>query len=174
MRIRKNEYLELLDFNSQMAYKNAVNKILYDNIYDLELEYKLINGKTVKEHLFKSIDNIIISYFRDISIEKKKEDKLKEFAYSDNFTRVLSYKAFKSESADLLSNHDKSLILIDSDNFSLYSNLYGYEFVNQIIYSIGSFFKNNESDKYVTYHLDNSRFIILYNNNDKRSVKKSI
>lgn len=172
--LTNSEYISLLNYEGQVKYQNALESLLYKDIKEIEIDYYLINNKCIKEHFIKGIDNIIYSYIIDESKYKEKENKLLEYAYSDNFTKVLSYKAFKTDSQELLNNHNKSIVLIDSNEFKLYEDLYGYEFKNQIIYSIGNFLIENQKDDYLIYHLDSTRYILLYNNNDKRVLKKNI
>ena len=171
--LSQDEYLMIIQDSDKAKYNNTILNLYNETIKDCVIEYSIVHNLIIKEHFYKLEGNVIVSYIEDITKYKQTMDDLLSFAYGDSLTDVLSFRSFKDDAKKILENHDKSLVFLNVSNFDLYLEMYGFEFSRQIIYAISRFLKANEKD-YVTYHLEQSMFMLVCEKNDKRYLVKFI
>ena len=171
--LSQDEYLMIIQDSDKAKYNNTILNLYNETIKDCVIEYSIVHNLIIKEHFYKLEGNVIVSYIEDITKYKQTMDDLLSFAYGDSLTDVLSFRSFKDDAKKILENHDKSLVFLNVSNFDMYLEMYGFEFSRQIIYAISRFLKANEKE-YVTYHLEQSMFMLVCEKNDKRYLVKFI
>lgn len=161
------------------AYRSLINEILMYLSPDKYIEYRFKkNGSyiKVKESFYPSYKNGIISIYsiiEDISEYENTKNELVKLAYTHPLSKLNSELKLMMDIKDALPTKKFSLVLLDVKDFKLYSDLYGINFSNQLVYAIakeltGAF--ENEFNVSV-YHIDRDRYALLCNNiNDRRVI----
>ena len=118
---------------------------------------------------------ISISIYIDLS-NQDKNHKLYKTAYIDNVTLLGNEPYFKENGAKFLLEHttDKYIVSIDINKFKILNNIYGYEFCNNILKTLGEKLKNILPLDNITCRISNDVFatIFSYEKDIKRLLNK--
>lgn len=179
------ENVLLTDFYSKIKTADLIEyKRLHEELYTLlssnqEIEYEFKkNDKwiNVKERFYPMVQNGVIyllSLIDDITEIQNNKKALVDLAYKNPISKMNTEVKLMIDLENKLSSKKMSLAVVDIIDFSIYQDLYGYNFSSQVIYTVG---KNLtiafENDFNVSlYHLNNDRYVILFDQiNDKRII----
>lgn len=118
---------------------------------------------------------ISICVYINISNQKKNK-KLYKVAYIDQITLLGNEAYFKENGAIYLQNNDKSkyIISLDIDKFKALNNIYGYEFCNNILKTVGEKLENVLPENSITCRISGDIFttIFSYEKNIKNLLDK--
>lgn len=177
------DYLSKMKSQDIIRYRN-----IHDELYTLlsegtELEYDFKRDDhwiRVKERYYPMVyDGIIciLSLIDDITLEEKNKEQLISLAYQNPISKLDTEVKLMIDLNQFMDNHKLSVAVIDIIDFNLYREMYGFNFSNQLIYTVGRELKQaNENDfnAYV-YHLELDRYVILFNEvNDKRAIDSKL
>ena len=178
-----NDFINGMEREYQSEYKrinNEINELLTNNI---SFEYKYKKNKDdyvyVKEIFYPIMMDgnlVIFSLIDDITEYKKEKNELMDLAY----TNPVSKKATELKLLmDLrgISDIPYALAILEVDDFKLYSDLYGFNFTNQLVYALGDRLEEAIKNEFrlSLYHLERDRYAILFKDiNDKRVVDSKL
>jgi len=159
-----NEINELLTANLSYEYKYLKNENEY--IYVKELFYPLLIDGTL----------FIFSLIEDITDRINEKNELMEIAYTNPISKIDTEVKLLVDLANI-NDIPYALSIFEINDFKLYSDLYGFNFSNQLIYALGVELKKNIEKEFrlSLYHLESDRYAILLKNiNDKRVVDSKL
>ena len=176
------DYFHHMNRDGIMAYKNAREEIYNRLSQGLRLEYEYLrddNKKIIISEILYSIErdgNIIIySLINDITSEYLHEKRLKGLAYTNPISKCETELRLREDLAKLDSK--LSLAILELGDFSLYKEIYGYNFSNQLILALANTLKEAISNDFnlSLYHLERDRFSIIFKgSNDKRIIEAKL
>ncbi|MCR5349646.1 MAG: diguanylate cyclase [Acholeplasmatales bacterium] len=179
--ISLDDYIYHIDLDYRVRYKRIYNDIYENELLDETMEYPFDNGieKLFIKETFKSIiidgKFWIISLIDDITSSKKEKNELKELAYKNPISKMETELKLTIDLNNEIKKLNMALAIIEIDDFKLYSDLYGLEFMNQLIYTVGQKINDYLSNhfKWSAYHLDRDRYAIIFRDlSDRRLVDK--
>lgn len=154
--------------------------LLSENL-SLEYSFKKENQWIkIKERYYPMVmDGVIciLSLIDDITLEEKNKSDLIQLAYTNPISKLNTEVKLMVDLNDIYQNKKLSLAVADIVDFNLYRELYGYNFANQLIYTVGQeligAFENDFNVE--IYHLEADRYVILFKDiNDKRVVDSKL
>lgn len=154
--------------------------LLSENLF-LEYSFKKENQWIrVKERYYPMVmDGVIciLSLIDDVTLEEKNKSDLIHLAYTNPISKLNTEVKLMVDLRDIYQNKKLSLAVADIVDFDLYRELYGYNFANQLIYTVGQelicAFENDFNTE--IYHLESDRYVILIKDvNDKRVVDSKL
>lgn len=177
------DFYSKIDTHYVAEYKRIIDELYSLMSTNIEYEYKFRskNGLiTVRERFYPMyVDGVICIYslIDDITESKNYEERLKKLALTDPISNLDTHVKLNNDLKRFMDNKKLSLALFEINDFSLYKDIYGYNFANEIIYAVGKELKDilaNEFESF-SYHLEGNSFGILFNNiNDKRVVDSKL
>ena len=173
------DYFNKMKASDVGKYKNILDELYALNSNDLRLEYDFKRDDKyirISEKFFSFVDEgivNIISIIDDITDENTDKNNLINLAYQNPISKMDTEVKLLVDLGDIYKYKVLSLAVIDIIDFDLYRSLYGYNFSNQLIYTVGKnlikAFENNFSIK--VYHLEIDRYVVLFESiNDKRVI----
>lgn len=104
-----------------------------------------------------------VSVFIDLSMQKKNR-KLYKIAYIDSVTELGNEAYFKENGARFLQTETKSkyIIALDINKFKALNNIYGYEFCNKILQSLGEKLNTILPPDNITCRISNDIFATIF------------
>lgn len=118
---------------------------------------------------------VVISLYITIS-NKNKNRKLYNIAYIDSVTSIGNLPYFREKGQAILSNKstNKYIVSLDINKFKAYNNIYGYEFCNKMLKSIGEILVNETPKNSIVCRLYSDVFAMIfeYDKNIKTLLKK--
>lgn len=181
--IRTEDFYSKIDSNDLMKYKSLKNDIYNQMIMNSKIEYSYRCDnviKKIKETFYPMINNgevSILSIVEDITEEANDKLDLINLAYQNPISKLDTPLKLTVDLNNLYKTKILSLAIVDIIDFDLYRTLYGYNFTNQLIYTVGQSFKEHFSDRFTisVYHLEVDRYAILFKDiNDKRVIDSSL
>ncbi len=130
----------------------------------------------IKETFFPTFEDgnlILYSLLDDKTLYLEKEQALKDLAFTNPISKLESELKLMMDVKHLLSVEKFSLVLLDVQDFSLYEELYGINFSNQLIYALASSLKAVFAEEMLVsvYHLESDYFALIFKQiNDKRQI----
>ncbi len=177
------DFINNMDSKYQAEYKrinNEINELLSP---DITYEYKYRKNENeyvyVKEMFYPIMMDgslFIFSLIEDITDYTNEKNKLKEIAYTNPVSKIDTEVKLLIDLREL-GNIPYALAIFEIDDFKLYSDLYGFNFSNQLIYALGQELKKNIETEFrlSLYHLERDRYALLLRNiNDKRVVDSKL
>ena len=151
---------------SKEFYEKMWHEIKTHSRWAGEIVNKNFEGEDVHQWLsisaLKDKDGEIINYialFSDITELKRAQKKLQHIAYYDPITSLKNKTALTQ---DLQSNQqDKTLLLLNVNDFSFINASYGYDVGDEILHEIADVLAYNFG-KHGTYRVDSDVFALLY------------
>lgn len=178
-----NDYYNNMKSNDIAEYKR-IHDMLYQSLKeDLEFEYdfnKNGNWIRVRERFYPMLNDGVIhiySLIDDITSYDNDKKKLIDLAYTNPISKMQTEVKLVVDLAKYYPNKKLALCIFEIKDFRLYKEIYGYNFGNQIIYTVGQEFLNAFSNDFNTfiYHIESDRFAILFSDiNDKRIIENKL
>lgn len=179
------EDLTVADFETHIeakelaGYRACIEEVYRSLDTHKSYEYHFRKDKEyikIKESFYPSYDNGMISMYsllEDVSVYEKTQNELIHLAYTHPTSKLPSELKLFVDLKEALESRKFSLVILDVMDFKLYSDLYGINFANQLIYAIAQELKSvfAEDQGVVVYHLESNHYALLLNDmNDKRTV----
>ncbi len=177
------------DYFSKMKTPDIIEyKRIYEELYTLlstdcilEYDFKKNNSYIrIRERFYPMvIDGVIciLSLIDDITEDEKNKNSLIALAYNNPISKLQTEVKLMIDLKNLYEARKMSLAVVDIIDFNLYRELYGYNFTNQLIYTVGQELVNAFSNEFLVsvYHLEIDRYVILFNEmNDKRVIDSKL
>lgn len=177
------------DYFSKMKTEDIIKyRRIHEELYTLlsegiifEYDFKKDDSWIrIKERYYPMVyDGVIciISLIDDITEIESNKKALIDLAYTNPISKLQTEVKLMVDLAKIYENKKLALAVIDIIDFNLYRELYGYNFTNQLIYTVGGeIVKSFENDFNVSvYHLEIDRYVVLFENiNDKRLVDSKL
>lgn len=181
--IRVTDFYSKIDNTDLISYKALKNEIYSQMCMNSKIEYSYkceTKIKKIKETFYPMINNgevSILSIIEDITEEANDKKDLINLAYQNPISKLDTPVKLTVDLNSLYKEKILSLAIVDIIDFDLYRTLYGYNFTNQLIYTVGKSFKDYYSNQFTIniYHLEVDRYAILFKDiNDKRVVDSSL
>ena len=178
-----NEFYNHINSKDLIEYKRIQEQLYTLLSDDCKIEYEFKKNDDiikVKEQFFPMVNDgviTIISIIDDITNMENDKQSLIDLAYKNPISKLNTEVKLLVDIKSVMDDKKLSLAVIDVFDFSIYRELYGYNFTNQLIYTIGKeISKVLENDFYTNvYHLEVDRFVILFTNvNDKRVIDSKL
>lgn len=141
--------------------------------YDFKVKDKYIRLKELMYPLYQEGTFIICSVIENIDKYERVKEELTNLAYQNPVTKLNTEVKLMVDLDKVFQNRKASLAIFKINNFSYYVDIYGYNFSNQLIYTVGTYFNEYFKNDFniSVYHLSHDMFSILINNiNDKRVI----
>lgn len=181
--MQKEDYYSKMKTSDIIAYKR-----IHDEMYTLlsdncVLEYDFKKKDTyirIKERFYPMVvDGVIciLSLIDDITEEENNKNSLIALAYNNPISKLNTEVKLMVDLKQLYETKKISLAVIDIIDFNLYRELYGYNFTNQLIYTVGKELVEAFSNDFLVsvYHLEVDRYAVLFNEmNDKRVIDSKL
>jgi len=177
------------DYFSKMKTEDIIiYRRIHEELYTLLsenviLEYDFKKGDSwirIKERFYPMVyDGVIciISLIDDITDIENSKKSLIDLAYKNPISKLNTEVKLMVDLTKIYEKKKLALAVVDIIDFNLYRELYGYNFTNQLIYTVGGeIVKAFENDFYVNiYHLEVDRYVVLFQSiNDKRLVDSKL
>jgi len=176
------DYYNHIPTNDLIEYKNIRNS-LYSNTKEAVLEYDFKKENDiirVKESfyslLYEGTMNII-SVLEDITSYEKEKKELTNLAFTNPITKLDTEVKLMVDIRDLYIYHKMALAVTSIQDFSLYEELYGFNFKRELELAVGNAFKESISNDFNVslYHLGEDIYVITIKNaNDKRLIDSKL
>lgn len=175
-KIDSKEYLSMIDARDASNYK-----MFFDDIYNHKSNegtiYYHINGKYIKEEVFTERLSVlkIYSVLTDKTQDEEYENKLLDKIYYDEDTNIKTKSLLFNDISKIIESKKFGLAIISIKNYSMFRDIYGYDFVLDLQKIIGRVIKTFEEQNISCYHLDDDRYVVLFKDmNDLRSIKSHV
>ena len=177
------------DYLSKMKTEDiAEYRRIHEELYTLlsenvSLEYDFKRDTDwirIKERYYPMVlDGVIciLSLIDDITLIEQNKKELIHLAYKNPISKLDTEVKLMVDLNRFYPNKKLSLAVVDIIDFNLYRELYGYNFTNQLIYTVGQeLMRAYENDfNILIYHLETDRYAILFSDiNDKRAVDSKL
>ena len=168
--------------NYLIEYKNIRNSLYYDTKeatyeYEFKKDDDLIKIKESFYSLFLDGTITIISVIEDITRYDDEKKQLTNLAYTNPITKLDTEVKLMVDIRDEYLMHKMALATISIHDFSLYEELYGFNFKRQLELAVGNAIKDAISSDFNVslYHLGEDIFVLTIKNaNDKRLVDSKL
>ncbi|NFA60619.1 sensor domain-containing diguanylate cyclase [Clostridium sporogenes] len=162
-----NEFKELQALN--------ISCIISAPIYIDNKLFGQINIDCIKEnYIFKQEDLELMDYIKDelqliIKSFMVKEELIHKANY-DELTKIFNRRYFNEIMRNETKGSNKTLVLIDIDNFKTINDIYGHNTGDFILKAFANLIKRYLRDKDLFFRFGGDEFIVLFNNLDDKSV----
>jgi len=152
--------------HSKDFYKNMWNSIITEDKWSGEIINKTANGNQITQWMSISAlhddeDNNAHNYlaiFSDLTELKEAQSEIEKMAFHDSLTGLCN----KSHLEQLLTEHkNKTLILLNVNNFSYINSAYGFEFGDKLLKKNANILENNFSTQ-ATCRVNSDEFALLF------------
>lgn len=165
--ISLNDY-NMLIIDDNFHYDTKLLQMLPDSY--LKLEYS-IQGCLIEDLLYKDTNHKIFSFMRDKTKDSLTINNLEQDLYKDKLTGLLNKNKLLIDLESYLGNLKFTLILVDINDYSMYLDLYGYEFASDLLSNVSRALKDATIDLCNAYYIDNGTFgLIIKDSVDKRTI----
>lgn len=177
------DYLSKMKPNDIIEYRRIHEELYTLLSEDISLEYDFKKDNQwirIKERYYPMVVDgviVIMSLIDDITIYEQSKNELIQLAYRNPISKLDTEVKLMVDLNEKIINKKLSLAIVDIIDFNLYRELYGYNFSNQLIYTVGQeFIKVYENDFNIyVYHLEQDRYAILFDDvNDKRAIDSKL
>ena len=173
--ISLDEFYNLIIPQYLFEYRKIVNDLINKKITETSVRFaSMVDGniKHFQEDFKIDEEGVILSVINDITQKVKEEENAQFMAHYDPISGAYNKSKLVYDLERVVDTNKFSLFAFNVIGFKNYSEIYGYDFTDQLIFAIGKYFKEYDSDLGV-YHLDGDKFVlILQNQNDKRAMIK--
>ena len=176
------DYYMHIPTNSLIEYKNIRNR-LYNDLKEASLEYDFNKDNEtirIKESFYSlMVDGTIsiISIIEDITKYDKEKNELIKLAYTNPISKLDTEIKLMVDLRDLYNSKRMALAILKVHDFSLYEELYGFNFKRQLELAIGNSLKEAIANDFYAkvYHLGEDLYAIAIKGaNDKRLIDSKI
>ena len=161
------EFVERLRRSSSL--KNRESRMINSDGKPLTI---LWNDKIVKNP--NSDESFIASFGVDLSLEKEKEHKIFELAFTDKLTGLKNRVVFEDDLSNLIDNKVTfTLFYLDFDNFKNLNDLLGHNFGDQFLYDYSKVMRKSLPNIEV-YRWSGDEFFLIQKSEDLSDVENTI
>ena len=158
---------------SSQEYLTKLQKFINDRakcdqrVQDINLR----NGTIINVVLRIVADGTIINTYRDVTKERKKENKIKEMALCDGLTGLANRRAFDANMERSIQQFTRTdvpflLAYLDLDNFKKLNDTVGHNAGDLVLKHVASVIVKHIRDKDVAARLGGDEFAIIFQNTD--------
>ena len=169
------EFYNCITVKDLFEYKKTIKDLLSGNFNEATVRFSSSASGQLRyyEENFKvDEEGVILSVINDITSKVKEEENATLMAHYDPVSGVYNKSKLVYDIKDLIETNKFSLLVFNAIGFKDYAYIYGYEFADQLIFAIGKYLKEYDSD-FRVYHFDGDKFILaIVNQNDKRAMIK--
>ncbi len=156
-------------------YRKTINDLLIKKIKEASVTYASERSGELRyyqEDFVVDDAGVILSVINDVTKKVKAEEEAIFMAHYDPVSGAYNKSKLVYDLNDLIKTNKFSLLAFNVKGFKNYSDIYGYDFAEQLIFAIGKYLKEYDKDMMV-YHFDSDKFIAaIIGVNDKRAMKK--
>ena len=176
-------YIMNMKSNDISRYKQIHEEIYKLMPVNLELQYDYNNkGKWIRVNERYYPENIdgtihIYSLIDDITKDYNDKEDLINLAYNNPISGMQTEVKLQHDLNEEMPHERLALALCELADFSIYKEIYGYNFSNQLIYALSLGLKEAFSKDFMVslYHMERDRFAILFKEaNDKRLIDSKL
>lgn len=176
------DYYNHIPTNDLIEYKN-IRTSLYANLKEAELEYNFKKENEyirIKENFYSLLYEgsiTIISVIEDITKFENEKKELIDLAFTNPITKLDTEVKLMVDLRELYDSHRMALAILSVHDFSLYEELYGFNFKRELELAIGNSLKDAISTDFNAslYHLGEDKYVITIKNaNDKRLIDSKL
>ena len=161
------EFVERLRHSSSL--KNRESRMINSDGKSLTI---LWNDKIVKNP--NSDESFIASFGVDLSLEKEKEHKIFELAFTDKLTGLKNRVVFEDDLSNLIDNNVTcTLFYLDFDNFKNLNDLLGHNFGDQFLYDYSQVIRKSLPNLEV-YRWSGDEFLLIQKSADASDIENTI
>lgn len=132
----------------------------------------LWNDKIVKNP--NSDESFIASFGVDLSLEKEKEHKIFELAFTDKLTGLKNRVVFEDDMSNLIEDNTAfTLFYLDFDNFKNLNDLLGHNFGDQFLYDYSKVLQNSLPD-IEAYRWSGDEFFLIQQSAEPSDIEYTI
>lgn len=104
-----------------------------------------------------------VMVFRDVSVEKEKEDKILYLSYHDTLTGLFNRRFFDEEllRIDHPSAYPLAIVMGDVNGLKITNDVFGHEYGDQLLKSIAQIIKNNTNSTDIAIRWGGDEFVIF-------------
>lgn len=169
------EFYNYINVNDLFNYRKIVEDLIAKKITEASVRYSSnISGctKYFQEDFKIDEDGVILSVINDVTKEVLRMEENIFMAHYDPVSGAYNKSKLVCDLEELINLNKFSLFAFNVKGFKNYSEIYGYDFTDQLIYAIAKFLKEYDKDNSI-YHFDGDKFILaLKGANDKRAMIK--
>ena len=163
----------VINSNDLINYRKTISDLLNKKTDKATIRYRSqVNGKTLyfEEVFMVDSDDTILSVINDITQKVVEEEDSLKLAHTDPISGTYNKSKLVYDMASLVEMNKFSLLILNVIGFKNYSEIYGYEFTEQLIFAIGKYLKEYDNDNGI-YHFDGDKYIVsVIGLNDKRTM----
>lgn len=161
------EFVERL--RHSISLKNRENRLIDKDGNTLTI---LWNDKIIKNP--NSDESFIASFGVDLSVEKEKERKIYELAFTDRLTGLKNHVVFEDDLTRLIENEITfTLFYLDFDNFKNLNDLLGHNFGDQFLYDYSKVIQKSLPDIDV-YRWSGDEFLLIQKSDVRTDIEQTI
>lgn len=181
--MREDDYFSKMKTPDIIEYRRIKEELytLLSEGCELEYDFRKNNDYIrIKERFYPMvIDGVIciLSLIDDITEIENDKNSLIALAYHNPISKLNTEVKLMVDLKSIFDSRKLSLAVIDIIDFNLYRELYGYNFTNQLIYTVGKELVEAFSSEFLisVYHLEIDRYVILFNEmNDRRVIDSKL
>lgn len=169
------EFYNIIESDCLIEYKKKINDLINQKVTEDSVRFKAIVDGEVRhfQEDFKiDEDGVILSVINDISQKVKEEENALLMAHYDPISGLYNKSKLSYDIYELVKEGKFSLLAFNVIDFKKYSDIYGLDFADQLVYAIGKYFKEYDSANSV-YYLGGDKFVLsILGQNDKRRMTK--
>lgn len=169
------EFYNFITPHDLILYRKTVEELIDKKIKNASVRYSTnIDGIVTHFQEDFTIDDegVILSVINNISDRIKEEENALVMAHFDPVSGTYNKSKLVFDLEELIKINKFSLLAFNVIGFKNYSDIYGYDFTDQLIFAIGKYLKEYDAEARV-YHFDGDKFIVaIINQNDKRAMIK--
>ncbi|HSN65280.1 MAG TPA: EAL domain-containing protein [Fusibacter sp.] len=161
------DFIERLILSSSL--KNRESRLVKKDGKSMTI---LWNDKIIKNP--NSDESFIASFGVDLSLEKEKENKIYELAFTDKLTGLKNRVVFESDLSELVENNVSfTLFYLDFDNFKNLNDLLGHNFGDQFLYDYSRVLQKSLPE-IVVYRWSGDEFLLIQKSSDPSDIDNTI
>ena len=165
------EFYNFIDVNDLFNYRKVINDLINKKITEASVRFAS-NNKYYQEDFKIDNEGVILSVINDVTQEVKMMEENEFMAHYDPISGVYNKSKLVYDLEEFVNLEKFSLFAFNVIGFKNYSEIYGYDFTDQLIFAIGKYLKEYDSTYHI-YHLDGDKFIVgVIGVNDRRSMIK--
>ena len=171
-----NEFYNYIVTKDLFEYRKTIEDLLSGKVTEASVRFSSDRTGEIlyyQEDFKIDSDGVILSVINDITKKVKEEENAVFMAHYDPVSGAYNKSKLVYDLDELIKINKFSLLAFNVVGFKNYSDIYGYDFADQLIFAIGKYLKQYDKN-YRVYHFDGDKFIVAITNaNDKRAMIKT-
>ena len=170
-----NEFYNFISVNDLFNYRKVIDDLVSKKVKEATIRFSSNRSGTLRhyqEDFMVDEEGVILSVINDVSKEVRQMEENVFMAHYDPVSGTYNKSKLVYDLEELIIKKKFSLFAFNVIGFKNYSEIYGYDFTDQLIFAIGKYLKEYD-DNYNIYHFDGDKFIVaVLGLNDKRAMIK--